>query len=265
MMPSAQQQQLTNIKQSMKPKIGFSIDSIVGGGGRGGGGNVRRSSDSFCEDSDDASNYISKSPKLPTSLNNNNNNNSNKGNFNDEYSQLIRRARCVSPSSLRNDNSFDYDRESSVDQDHQNNNSDNSSKALRSRSSSPVSQHHHNHHHEQQASVQKSPIIVPGIPAGIIRPHTAQLPPHYPEHSHNPHLLAQFQAMNALANVHAAQQGFNGHLPPHHLPPHLHNPNLSRDSYPLYPWLLSRHGRIFPHRFPGSEYRKTRRKLIIKK
>lgn len=253
MMPSAQQQQLTNIKQSMKPKIGFSIESIVGGGG----GGVRRSSDSFCEDSDDASNYMSKSPKLPTTLSNinhnNNNNNNNNSNFNDDYSPLIKRARCVSPSFLRNDNSIDYDRshtrlsrESSVDHDHQNNNSDNSNKIVKSRSPSPMSQHHRQH-----VSVQKSPIVVPSL----IRPHSTQLPSHYPDMSaHNPHFLAQFQAAAALANVHAAQQGFNGHLP-QHFPPHLHhNPNLTRDSYQLYPWLLSRHGRIFPHRFPGSEY-----------
>lgn len=246
MMPS----QLTNIKQSMKPKIGFSIESIVGGGG--GGGIVRRSSDSFCEDSDDASNYISKSPKLPTSASNNNNN---------DYSAHIKRARCVSPSFLRNDNSIDYDRshtrlsrESSVDQDHQNNNSDNNnSKNLKSRSPSPLSQQQLQQH---ASSLQKTPIIVrPMVPHP---PHSSQLPAHYPDFSstspsHNPHFLAQFQAAAALANVHAAQQSFNGHLP-QHLPPHLHhNPNLTRDSYPLYPWLLSRHGRIFPHRFPGSE------------
>lgn len=246
-MPSAhqQQQQLTSIKQTMKPKIGFSIESIVGGGGGGGGENVRRSSDSFCEDSDDASNYLSKSPKLPTSAINNNNINNK---FNDDYTPLIKRARCVSPSSLRNENSFEYDRtrlsrESSVDQDNQNNNnSDNSSKMLRSRSPSPQQQ-------QQQATAmtQKTPIIVPALIRPAVPPHTA----HYPELSaHNPHFLAQFQAAAALANVQQAQQNFHHQ----HLPPHLHNPNLPRESYPLYPWLLSRHGRIFPHRFPGSEY-----------
>jgi hypothetical protein len=246
MMPSAhqQQQQLTSIKQTMKPKIGFSIESIVGG----------RSSDSFCEDSDDVS---SKSPRLPTSATKSNNNNIN-NKFNDDYSPLIKRARCVSPSSLRNENSFEYDRmrvsrESSVDQDHQNNNnnSDNSSKMLRSRSPSPQQQ-------QQHAATQKTPIIVPAL----IRPAVPHMAQHYSELSaHNPHLLAQFQAAAALANVQAAQQSFNGHLPPHqHLPPHLHNPNLPRESYQLYPWLLSRHGRIFPHRFPGSEYKNTYKK-----
>lgn len=241
MMPSA-----TNIKQTMKQKIKFSIESLVGGG------DVRRSNDSFCEDSEDASNYMQDSPKLPTSANNNNMNN-----FNDAYSQLIKRARlCVSPSQNKNNNNNNESNDrsrtrlSSADGDNQNNNnnkSDNSNKITeirqdsQSRSPSPVSH-------------QKTPILVPGIPAGLIRPQI--LPPqHYPPEiptasGHNPHLLAQFQA---LANVQAAQVGFNGHLP-QHLPPHLHNPNLPRDSYPLYPWLLSRHGRLFPHRFPGSEY-----------
>jgi hypothetical protein len=39
-------------------------------------------------------------------------------------------------------------------------------------------------------------------------------------------------------------------LPPHHPTPH--PAAMARDTYPLYPWLLSRHGRIFPHRFPAG-------------
>lgn len=70
-----------------------------------------------------------------------------------------------------------------------------------------------------------------------------------------------FQAAN-LAVALQAHHGATPHGPPHgpyphggtpggpHPPPHPHQP--PRDSYPLYPWLLSRHGRIFPHRFPGG-------------
>lgn len=70
-----------------------------------------------------------------------------------------------------------------------------------------------------------------------------------------------FQAAN-LAVALQAHHGGSPHGPPHgpyshpgppggpHPPPHPHQP--PRDSYPLYPWLLSRHGRIFPHRFPGG-------------
>ena len=71
-----------------------------------------------------------------------------------------------------------------------------------------------------------------------------------------------FQAAN-LAVALQAHHGGSPHGPPHgpyghggapggpHPPPHPHQP--PRDSYPLYPWLLSRHGRMFPHRFPGGE------------
>lgn len=63
------------------------------------------------------------------------------------------------------------------------------------------------------------------------------------------------------ANLAVALQAHHG--PPHgpyphagapggpHPPPHPHQ--QPRDSYPLYPWLLSRHGRIFPQRFPGGK------------
>lgn len=72
-----------------------------------------------------------------------------------------------------------------------------------------------------------------------------------------------FQAAN-LAVALQAHHGASPHGPPHgpyphggapggpHPPPHPHQP--PRDSYPLYPWLLSRHGRIFPHRFPGGTF-----------
>lgn len=64
-------------------------------------------------------------------------------------------------------------------------------------------------------------------------------PPHF--------LAAQFQMAAALAHHH-------GHPPPPGFPMHHPAGFPVRDSYPLYPWLLSRHGRFFPHRFPGSEY-----------
>ncbi|XP_059469279.1 homeobox protein EMX1-like [Neocloeon triangulifer] len=59
-----------------------------------------------------------------------------------------------------------------------------------------------------------------------------QGPPH-PQHQHHP----------------GAQHHPHGPPPPVFLPQHHQMP---RDSYPLYPWLLSRHGRIFPHRFPAG-------------
>jgi homeobox protein EMX len=226
MMPSAQQ--VTTIKQSIKPRIGFSIDSIVGN-------RMKSSSEGYCDDSDDGTNYPT--PKLPTAAD-----------LNNEYSNLMKRMHCISPQ-----NNVEYDKSitrlsESSDQDHQNNNSSSNNSNSNKKNSSVKAQS------RSPSPVQKDrPIIVPGIPAGLIRPqHHPQLPPaHYPDMSPagHPHLLAQFQAAAALANVQAVQSGFNGHIPPH-----LHNPNIPRESYPLYPWLLSRHGRIFPHRFPGSEY-----------
>lgn len=59
----------------------------------------------------------------------------------------------------------------------------------------------------------------------------------------------------------------NGHLQP----PAVHSLHSShqphgaplRESYPLYPWLLSRHhGRIYPHRFPGGKYEFFMYKLL---
>ncbi|XP_053668886.1 homeotic protein empty spiracles-like [Anopheles marshallii] len=119
----------------------------------------------------------------------------------------------------------------------------------------------------------KGPIMVPGIPAGLVRPfpmgpngELKSLPPFMGgnnatelavQAAHNQHFLAaQFQAALAHVQVHGPG-GFGGH------PAHLHNhpANISRDSYPLYPWLLSRHGR-FPPRFPGSyllPFRKPKR------
>lgn len=121
-----------------------------------------------------------------------------------------------------------------------------------SRSPSPT---HHQHN-------PRAPIQVPGIPPppGLVRPFPVGLnelkqmgpyPPDMMPVSHNPFLTAQFQAAAALAHAQVSQ------FPPgtmHSHPSHLHNPNIPRESYQLYPWLLSRHGRIFPHRFPGSEY-----------
>lgn len=63
-------------------------------------------------------------------------------------------------------------------------------------------------------------------PPPVVRPLVTK---HWTEPHHPLALAAQFQGL---------------------LPHALHQP--PRDTYPLYPWLLSRHGRIFPHRFPGG-------------
>jgi hypothetical protein len=214
MMPSA----ITMISQpTTKPKIGFSIDSIVGN---------RLNAENIHEDSNDASHE--NSPKLPSD------------DLRREYSHLMKRPRqSPSPQNIDGDNKPLSRLSESSDLDAENNN-----RALKSsptRSPSPIP--------------NKGPIMVPGMHMNrqpmISHSHHHQLPPYHHElPPGHPHFL-QFQAASALMHAQAAQNGFNGSLPQHL--PHLHNPNMHRDSYPLYPWLLSRHGRIFPHRFPGSK------------
>ncbi|KAL1374432.1 hypothetical protein pipiens_001652 [Culex pipiens pipiens] len=82
-------------------------------------------------------------------------------------------------------------------------------------------------------------------------------------HNHQHLLAAQFQAAAALAHVQAGQGFPPGGGGPHPHMLHPNHPNIPRDSYPLYPWLLSRHGRhVFPPRFPGTyllPFRKPKR------
>lgn len=216
MMPSAHP--ITMISPApTKPKIGFSIDSIVGD-------RLKNPND---EDSNDATNE--NLPKLPTDLRR-------------EYSHLMNRSRQMATPSPQN---YEIDNKSlrlseSSDQDMQNNNF---SRAMKARSRSPTN--------------QNGPLLVPGISATMMN-RSQLIPPHGHHLSHyselppgHPHFL-QFQAAAAFVHAQASQTGFAGGLP-QHLPSHLHN--VPRDSYPLYPWLLSRHGRIFPHRFPGSKWK----------
>ncbi|XP_037955620.1 homeotic protein empty spiracles [Teleopsis dalmanni] len=132
---------------------------------------------------------------------------------------------------------------------------------------------------QQYQKPATGPILVPGMPpAGLVRPFPMgpmgagapppqqglpdikalppyiNAPPELPP-QHNPHLIAAAQFQMALQAGHvlgpAAAAAAAAGLPPH-AAPFMSNPGMPRDSYPLYPWLLSRHGRIFPHRFPGN-------------
>ncbi|CAH2001717.1 unnamed protein product [Acanthoscelides obtectus] len=134
---------------------------------------------------------------------------------------------------------------------------------------SPTSDSENRLNHSSAASPQrtpntspKPPIMVPGIPAHtLVRPSPTYDPNLVPKngflqpemmHNHpgqHPFALAaHFQGAALAAALSSGQHGFPGQPSPlaQHAQP--------RDSYPLYPWLLSRHGRIFPHRFPGGEY-----------
>lgn len=75
----------------------------------------------------------------------------------------------------------------------------------------------------------------------------------------NPHIL-QAQLQMAMAQRQAfTEHQFGQGVPFRHAPPHLTmNPTgIGREGYQLYPWLLNRHGRIFPHGFPGSKWKKS--------
>lgn len=107
------------------------------------------------------------------------------------------------------------------------------------------------------------------LPPGALPPFKYHLPDHLVHGHHHQLALAaaaaqHFQAANlaaALGNGSFMPPGGpQGHAPngppqtgPQLMPPTHHHPQPPRDTYPLYPWLLSRHGRIFPHRFPGGK------------
>lgn len=112
------------------------------------------------------------------------------------------------------------------------------------------------------------------LPPGALPPFSKSLylPEHLVHPGHHHHQLAlaaaaaqHFQGVAGLAAAlgngtflppsGGPGGGPNGAQPPTGglLPPGHHPPPPPRDTYPLYPWLLSRHGRIFPHRFPGGK------------
>ncbi|XP_013197085.2 homeotic protein empty spiracles [Amyelois transitella] len=94
------------------------------------------------------------------------------------------------------------------------------------------------------------PLLRPSaLPAVFPSPELKRLP-YLEAQSHHHQFLAHFQGAALAAALAHQQQGFGGPLPPHP-PPHPAAP-VPRESYQLYPWLINRHGRIFPHRFPGG-------------
>lgn len=98
----------------------------------------------------------------------------------------------------------------------------------------------------------KVPLVIPSMSAGYMVPFSRHEFKPIPSYStditpqHNSQLLAAQITAAALSGQPFSQM--------HQQNNHLHSSSMARDSYPLYPWLISRHGRIFPHRFPGSKY-----------
>lgn len=96
------------------------------------------------------------------------------------------------------------------------------------------------------------PLLRPSaLPAVFPSPELKRLP-YLDAQSHHHQFLAHFQGAALAAALAHQQQGFGGPLPPH--PPPHPAPPVPRESYTLYPWLINRHGRIFPHRFPGGKF-----------
>ncbi|KPJ10366.1 Homeotic protein empty spiracles [Papilio machaon] len=94
------------------------------------------------------------------------------------------------------------------------------------------------------------PLVRPSaLPAVFPTPELKRLP-YLEAQSHHQQFLAHFQGAALAAALAHQQQGFGAPLPPH--PPHHPAAPVPRESYQLYPWLINRHGRIFPHRFPGG-------------
>lgn len=151
---------MTTMSQNTKPKIGFSIDSIVGNRN-----SQNKSPINFSHDSEGSEAPLSPlsdySPRhdLATAIKLN------------EYAQLelrnkFKRSLSTSPQPDANR------KQRMVEQEDSRLLSENSR-----RSQSPASPHHQHHHHQHHHHSQKAPIIVPGIPASILRPQHPQLPP----------------------------------------------------------------------------------------
>lgn len=223
-----------------KAKIGFSIDSIVGE-------DATRSPKDIKSDFKYGNDYqaeIARALRISDSLTTRTERDGNKelhGNITSLFDYPNNREQSISPTYAPSNLPSDTD-----------------SQLRKSRSPSP----HRTPTDEQsvnqfQNNMHTGPIRpMPMIPQNLIENKTIQPYLNLPglAQTHNPHVLqAQFQMAAALAQRHA-EHGFPPASKFVHHPSHLVNPNMTRESYPLYPWLLSRHGRIFPHGFPGSEY-----------
>lgn len=204
----------------VKPKIGFSIESIVGAGSRS---PARSEGSSVAHDESEACSSAAGSPLNPGS---------------------------VSPPPHHH-----HHHHQQHHQQHQH------------QQSHHVHQHQQQHEQQQTSAASGTTVFKPSaLPAsagygsssvaaaaaaaaaaghlakGLQYVHEPLTPPPAHPHPHHPFAFAAAAAAAAAAA--------------HHYQPNPHHPQHqpTRDTYPLYPWLLSRHGRIFPHRFPGGEY-----------
>lgn len=125
---------------------------------------------------------------------------------------------------------------------------ENSNDSLNTKSPIPLSSPHaipqDSHHHLQNPTPR---LHHPLTPHSHLAPHLPPIGPHgMPQFAGYPPGMLNFAAVAAAAAVqHHQHPGLPGWMPPGgpHPPPNHH---------PFYPWLLTKHSRLFPHRFgPG--------------
>lgn len=260
----------TELPAAHRPKIGFSIDSIVGGGGGGGSTNLsaghrsHRSGSLTPPSPEPSSTEISAktgSPRGDTGyhihnhlhhhhlLNNNNHHHrppshGSAGSVSPPPNHRISSSSRENSVSVSNNSSTNgNNRSASVNS----NTSASSTPPIQSKSPlvfsspnqlPPPPNNDQMHHHSSPPNVQGHP--PPGLP-----PHFAAYPPGM--------LNFAVQAAAAAAAQSHHHPGLPWMGPPHPHPHHPHHPGAS--AHPLYPWLLAKHSRLFPHRFgPGNYY-----------
>lgn len=237
----------TELPAAHRPKIGFSIDSIVGGGGSKSHLSSHRSrSESLTPPSPEpSSTEISAKTGSPRessfhNLHNHlhhhhllNNNNSVTAANNNHRPDSNGSTGSMSPSAHRVNGS----RETSMNISN-NTNGNNRSASVNSNTSASTT----------PPIQSKSPLVFPPS-------HVPQNDMHHHSPAGHPGLPPHFAAYHFAAAAAAAAQNHHPGLPwmqPHPPPHHPHHP---ASSHPLYPWLLAKHSRMFPHRFgPGNCY-----------
>lgn len=205
----------------VKPKIGFSIESIVGAGSRS---PARSEGSSAAHDESEACSSVAGSPLNPGSV-------------------------SPPPPTHRHHHHHQHHQQqqqshhhSAVHQQHEHQTSSAGTTTVFKPSALPASAASSGYGSSSSsvAAAAAAAAAAGQLAKGLQYVHEPLTPPP-PAHPHPHHPFAFAAAAAAAAAAHHFQPS------PHH-PQH-----QTRDTYPLYPWLLSRHGRIFPHRFPGGE------------
>jgi homeobox protein EMX len=241
----------TELPAAHRPKIGFSIDSIVGGGGSKSHLSRSRSNSLTPPSPEPSSTEISAktgSPRESTFHNNLHNhlhhhhllsNNSSSANNNHRPTSNGSAGSASPPArhiSSSRENSISISNNSST-------NGINRSASVNSNTSASTT----------PPIQSKSPIVFP--PSHLLQNEMHHPSPQGHPHGLPPHFAAYPPGMLNFAMAAAAAQNHQSHMPPWMQPPQHHHPHHpGASAHPLYPWLLAKHSRLFPHRFgPGKD------------